>query len=87
MPEILGGQPRPDRTFVEVAAHIMSGYLDEGPVGPWLATQDLGHWQSGRLVIDGRTTTAVTTWPQVASAKPRTRPSRTMPVARIWSST
>lgn len=33
---------------------IMSGYLDEGPVGPWLATQDLGHWQSGRLVIDGR---------------------------------
>ena len=23
---------------------VMSGYLDEGPVGPWLRTQDLGHW-------------------------------------------
>ncbi|WP_210115768.1 AMP-binding protein [Acidipropionibacterium timonense] len=33
---------------------LMSGYLDEGPVGPWLATQDLGHWQDGHLVIDGR---------------------------------
>ncbi|MSS45740.1 AMP-binding protein [Cutibacterium sp. WCA-380-WT-3A] len=33
---------------------VMSGYLDEGPVGPWLRTQDLGHWADGRLIIDGR---------------------------------
>lgn len=33
---------------------VMSGYLDEGPVGAWLHTQDLGHWEDGRLIIDGR---------------------------------
>jgi len=33
---------------------VMSGYLDEGPVGERLVTNDLGHWQDGRLIIDGR---------------------------------
>lgn len=33
---------------------VMSGYLDEGPVGERLITNDLGHWQDGRLIIDGR---------------------------------
>lgn len=38
---------------------VMSGYLDEGPVGPWLRTQDLGHWAGGRLIIDGRVDDAI----------------------------
>lgn len=33
---------------------VMSGYLDEGPLGRWLATQDSAHWEGDRLVVDGR---------------------------------
>ncbi|ATJ84539.1 AMP-binding protein [Halomonas beimenensis] len=39
---------------VEVAGATLLGYLGEPPAGEWHATGDLGRWEDGALVLEGR---------------------------------